>query len=676
MSKELRPLTSTLCKQRHQEYVDYIERNVLTKQSEVDTSVIAKDIDEFYGKLNVYGGQRQEKRAGINLIDVGKLKAVTKNGINFTPNEDGSININGTATNDTSYFLRDGTLALGIYTYKCFGLPDNLYADCWYYGNAYGEAVKKITSNVENRNYVIELKIPAETTLNVTIEPMLIAGEYTAETFPEYEPYGVMPSLQYPSEIQSVGDNIQLFDKDTMLLMQGLWISTISLAINRRGWYVVIPIVGGQTYTISRKIKETFYVTTTADYPQNNVTVVDSWKGSGNTNTYTINVSKEAKYLFLGLAAADSLTEGEKENIIADLKVEKGSKATAYSEFGQGSVEISTSNKNIAEINQKDWELTENNTIKNKSVTENKDLLIKKIKLKKGQVLKTRLVLFSKPLNSTTFTAYLNNRATVCQVLNYTNINNNEFELNKAYDRTYTAIEDCEIFYVCWGNANNDIFEFQFSASIDDNDLKYVVHKSKEYTLQTQQKMFEGDTFEKIDGVWYEKHTWLELVLDKEKINKLSQNTTDTANTYRYLYKLTENILQTDIQHATGYCTHFYLVGSGETYTKNKGFAVSQSTTDGKMYLCIYDEGETLAEFKSKIANENVTFYLQLEEAQYIKCTAEQCKILDKIDTYKDGTIITTDNDLCKISLRYKEDYGKRITALEKQISIATTVAE
>jgi len=391
------------------------------------------------------------------------------------------------------------------------------------------------------------------------------------------------------------------------------------------------------------------------------------------------------KYLLIGATAAEQNIKAK----ITGLMIYQGTEEKPYESHGvmpslqypseiQGvdSISIGKSNKNIAEINQKDWELTENNTIKNKSVTENKDLLIKKIKLKKGQVLKTRLVLFSKPLNSTTFTAYLNNRATVCQVLNYTNINNNEFELNKAYDRTYTAIEDCEIFYVCWGNANNDIFEFQFSASIDDNDLKYVVHKSKEYTLQTQQKMFEGDTFEKIDGVWYEKHTWLELVLDKEKINKLSQNTTDTANTYRYLYKLTENILQTDIQHATGYCTHFYLVGSGETYTKNKGFAVSQSTTDGKMYLCIYDEGETLAEFKSKIANENVTFYLQLEEAQYIKCTAEQCKILDKIDTYKDGTIITTDNDLCKISLRYKEDYGKRITALEKQISIATTVAE
>jgi len=62
MSKELRPLTSTLCKQRHQEYVDYIERNVLTKQSEVDTSVIAKDSDEFYRK-NKYIWRTEARKA-------------------------------------------------------------------------------------------------------------------------------------------------------------------------------------------------------------------------------------------------------------------------------------------------------------------------------------------------------------------------------------------------------------------------------------------------------------------------------------------------------------------------------------------------------------------------------------------------------------------------------------
>ena len=214
-----------------------------------------------------------------------------------------------------------------------------------------------------------------------------------------------------------------------------------------------------------------------------------------------------------------------------------------------------------------------------------------------------------------------------------------------------------------------------FQIELADTNSDYTPHKGETLVMPIQRKMFEGDTFEKIDGVWYEKHNWLELVLDEEKINKLIEQNTDTTGMYRYLYKLTENVSITDKTHAQGYCTHYSMTASSGTYKKEKGFAVSRSTSDKKMYLCIYDEGETLEEFKTKIANKEIKFYLQSEEPLLLKCTAEQSAILDKIDTYKNGTIITTDNDLCKISLRYKEDYDKRITALEKQIA-TQTVAE
>lgn len=189
--------------------------------------------------------------------------------------------------------------------------------------------------------------------------------------------------------------------------------------------------------------------------------------------------------------------------------------------------------------------------------------------------------------------------------------------------------------------------------------------KSGNYIMLIQQKMLENDCFEKINGNWYEKHNWIELVLDTDKLRRQNTNTTDK---YRYAYELAEKVLQTDNQHARGYCTHFPTTNNAGTFMRNKGFAVSQS--GAKMNIWIYDEGETLEEFKAKIANEEVKFYLQLEEAQYIKCTDEQCKILDKIDTYKDCTIITTDNGLCKISLKYKQDLNKRIAELEDKINL------
>ena len=38
-------------------------------------------------------------------------------------------------------------------------------------------------------------------------EVMLVEGTYTTETFPDYEPYGVSPSPEYPSEIKNCGNN-------------------------------------------------------------------------------------------------------------------------------------------------------------------------------------------------------------------------------------------------------------------------------------------------------------------------------------------------------------------------------------------------------------------------------------------------------------------------------------
>lgn len=155
---------------------------------------------------------RQEKREGINLINVEKLEAITRNGVQATPHTDGSITIVGTATAGADYTLRTGPLPLGTYTYRCFGLPSEIASNIWFHEYCYGEATEKLIADIEDRDYTIKIKIPANTTINATIRPMLVEGEYADETFPDFEAYGVMPSLQYPSEIEAVGDNVQLLE--------------------------------------------------------------------------------------------------------------------------------------------------------------------------------------------------------------------------------------------------------------------------------------------------------------------------------------------------------------------------------------------------------------------------------------------------------------------------------
>ncbi len=650
---------------------DMIEKQ-LNKETEADTSVITKDTDEFCGKLSIFGGQRQEKRAGINLIDVGKLKAVTKNGINFTPNEDGSININGTATNDTSYFLRDGTLALGIYTYKCFGLPDNLYANCWYCGNAYGEAVKKITSNVENRNYVIELKIPAETTLNVTIEPMLIAGEYTAETFPEYEPYGVMPSLEFPSKIEAVGDKTYAIESGSIEGQAGANIVNQQRLRTKdfiRNTYkqILVNANGIDEVALFEYDKDKNYIKS------------NSWR----VVPATFDLSDNTAFFKYAFRKSDN------SNLSTDMitNLEDSNKC----------VEITTSNKNVLDIQKnahlevsglaidtdENGEVTINGTATANTylkLYDNELTNLNYTKWDKKKVAKGNWVFSSRMIKGeinaeANTSAYVRSKAMGADAVEYAMLYR---VLNaKEKQKSFTLEDDTKAVIYLWigkdATFNNVKLQFQLEPDVLS---EYVEHRGQTLTLQTQQKMFEGDTFEQVDGVWYEKHDKGEYVLDG--VNN------------KFTYRVTNGNLKIKIEDAIasgGYwvshnnlflmCTHFT---QAEKQAAFKAGEVIYWDTQGDLYVkpeldrftTVDEANEWLKEQYE--AGTPVTIAYQRTEPLYIKCTPEQSKILDKIDTYRDGTIITTDNDLCKISLRYKQNLESRIEQIEKQL--ATEVAE
>ncbi len=69
------------------------------------------DIDDAHSysknQLKIYGNSRQETREGYQLIDTSKYSNSSNNGINYTINEDKTINANGTASseNDSSFTI-------------------------------------------------------------------------------------------------------------------------------------------------------------------------------------------------------------------------------------------------------------------------------------------------------------------------------------------------------------------------------------------------------------------------------------------------------------------------------------------------------------------------------------------------------------------------------------------
>lgn len=151
------------------------------------------------------------------------------------------------------------------------------------------------------------------------------------------------PTPESPIPIQNVGDNINLFNKDTENILNAyadFTTSKITTSVNSKLAY--LEITGGKTYTVSKILSTRFRVTTTAELPEINVTTIDNLIDDNGT-VITINTSSNSKYLCIGFynASSDTLTVQE---ILNSIKVEEGTKATSYSPYNCGSVDVKVSN--------------------------------------------------------------------------------------------------------------------------------------------------------------------------------------------------------------------------------------------------------------------------------------------------------------------------------------------
>lgn len=97
-------------------------------------------------------------------------------------------------------------------------------------------------------------------------EIMLVEGTYTAENFPDFELYGVSPSLDYRSKIKSIGESWNIFNKDAIAGASGASKTVLDTGIRVtqtvKGQYRYIGIelgkseLLGKKYTISATISK------------------------------------------------------------------------------------------------------------------------------------------------------------------------------------------------------------------------------------------------------------------------------------------------------------------------------------------------------------------------------------------------------------------------------------
>lgn len=507
---------------------DMIEKS-LNKETEADTSLIVKDTDEFYGKLSVYGGQRQEKREGYNKFNAYDVAFV--NGINTNQEiikSENNIVIPFLATwsrrKCTINNLKHNT------TYKIFctkngdeGIESGLWDGSNYTSTGFStNSSAKLYIDVptdENGTltFFFYCNYSATNYGNKTVEFDEIMLYEGTEDKP-YEPFGVMPSLAYPSEIEAVENSVEITTSNKNIFKE---------TFNDKSQTNQYKSIVSGDFTL--KANETY----TVSFDTNN----NGGRVYLNELLFNTSVRKNCN--------------GDRQSIIATAK--------------------------------------------------------------KSEVFKNEVVIKT-GANATT---------------NY-NISNVQIEL---------------------ADTNSDCIE----------------HEGETLIMPIQQAMYEEDGFEKKSDGWYEKHNWGIRVFDGTEEFGM-----DTTNKSFY-------VREDRAKRLTNYKDEILCncYSSIETFEKGvsgvSGYHRSE-TYPGQNWIYFTDENyENVASFKAMLAQkyaEGNPLYViyTLAETEYIKCTAEQSAILDKIDTYRNGTIITTDNDLCKISLRYKQDLESRISELEKQI--------
>lgn len=215
------------------------ENNVLKEQIPTGTasgnSIHLEDSSNMDFEWTLRGGSRQATRSGYNLANL-DADSFVKNGVTVTNNGDGSWTFNGTSSSfDDLILTKNISLNHKIYQFEdakylfktivvsgSFSNPDKVIVQTSAMGQdngadnfatLYNKLSDGVFVNIFNKKSTSHLSRfelycgPNVTFNNYTIK---ILFAKTDNNKLEWEQYGVSPSLDFPSEIKNIGDDVNL----------------------------------------------------------------------------------------------------------------------------------------------------------------------------------------------------------------------------------------------------------------------------------------------------------------------------------------------------------------------------------------------------------------------------------------------------------------------------------
>lgn len=295
-------------------------------------------------EIALLGNSEQETRSGKNKIKLTQTSQ-TKNGLTIVVDK-GKMIINGTATANTEiliYSNSDGLSVNGDYYFSTN--VQNALTDTSKYGwiNMYNGSTQLGYLDTMSNGKQFSFENQTITKINFDIKSGAVCNDLTFEfqlepgtTKTDFEQYGESPSPDYPSPVETVGQNVNIYDENG---------EKTDIFINASGSEQIGS--NGDSFTkqtITNNIAKQYVMSFENNYSAyvrisyyNNGTFIS--RELSNANNYIFTVPDGCTKIDIRV---DEKTVSSK--YFQKLKIEPGAKATSYSPYGHGSVEISVDN--------------------------------------------------------------------------------------------------------------------------------------------------------------------------------------------------------------------------------------------------------------------------------------------------------------------------------------------
>lgn len=640
-------------------------------------------------KWKLKGGHKQETRSEKNKIPLSSAKTI--NGVNLSVDEKGIYTLSGTATGDCffsiplksvltadvsrtmSLQILDGTASTTGAFYLAFRIRNS--------SGVYGEAElryksgtsKYTTKTITTECATVEITVVSGTTLN-NIKLAIQLEDGTKAT--SIEQYGMMPSTDYPSEIETVGSNVNLFYIEHDEEKNG-----IKFTKNVDGSYNIFgtatadayfgtslsiqdsKLINGETYNIHSNIAVSISeIEILVEGYKNSTWKGHLLKGASCPAVATVNLT-DLTHVRFGIRVKKGTSID-----ISDFKIklEKGLTATPWSAYATGCTEKKVQNRNFL------YYTAQNQTINGVEFLINKD---KSIKVKGTATAVTDFYLIGNANTYEDIRLTGNFKISGCKSNSWStymlyvvqkDINNKLSYYQNIQESVNITIKKGDTFRVFIRvlsqiTVNDTIFPIlQLS---DDNNSIYVESKKQTIVMPIQQEMLQGDYIEDVEHHEWGKYTFTgkETIENIGKSGDITFFKTSLSNLsdFNYIDDNTVNYM----------CTHFKAIKVADRFQNNTFFI----NIEKKVSLCS-QEITTIDALKAYLkarydANDPVVIYYKLANAVDLELTEAQKAVREqKLHTYKNVTNINLSDELASIDVTYKKDLDTILNNLQAQI--------